>query len=68
MLTKENAADFTLDMSERGTGGIRDAYRKKYAAGSIAKRLWNRDEFTLGIEYGILIAFAVFYEDLQEEE
>jgi|GEM_PF-2249013 len=45
-----------------GTYPERTAFLEKFGAGSSAKAIWNEGEFTLGIEYGILIALAKAYD------
>lgn len=44
-----------------GTHLERMEYLEKFGAGEIARKLWNSGEFTLGLEYGILIALAKVY-------
>ena len=66
MVGKDDANRWARSVCENGTGFVRKAYLEQYGAGEIAKRFWNDPTFTLGVEYGILIAVAKMYGDLQE--
>lgn len=50
-----------------GTYSERMEYLEQFGAGEIAKALWHSGEFTLGLEYGILIALAAIF-DLQKTD
>lgn len=50
-----------------GTYSERMKYLEQFGAGEVAKALWHSGEFTLGMEYGILIALAAIF-DLQEAD
>jgi len=65
MLTKKDANAWGSDICINGTYPIRMAYLDKYEVGRIAKDCWNNEMFTYGIEYGILIALAKLYDNLE---
>lgn len=43
---------------QSGDGVDRDTYLAEFGAGEVAESCWNKGMFTLGIEYGYLIALA----------
>lgn len=61
-MTKEEAIKWYKQIPEYGTYEERSEYKEKFGAGTVAKRLWNQGEFTLGLEYGILIAIARIFD------
>lgn len=50
-----------------GTYSERMKFLEQFGAGEIAKVLWHSGEFTLGMEYGILVTLAVIF-DLQKTD
>lgn len=50
-----------------GTYSERMKFLKQFGAGEVARALWHSSEFTLGMEYGILLALAVVF-DLQKAD
>lgn len=50
-----------------GTYSERMKYLEQFGAGEVARALWHSGEFTLGLEYGILMALAAVF-DLQETD
>lgn len=54
---------------QRGGGAYseRMKYLEQFGAGRTAKAVWHSGEFTLGLEYGILIALAAIF-DLQKTD
>lgn len=64
-MTKDEAQKWARQVAHKGTGAVRQAYLKKFGAGEVAEKYWNAALFTLGIEYGILIAVAKVYGDLE---
>jgi len=62
MLTKPEADDWVFEIILNGTGIEKERYKKKWGIGSIAERLWDQPGFTLGVEYGILIAMDKIFE------
>lgn len=64
-MNKEDAEKWALiEIPEKGTYNEREKYIEKFGAGRMAQDLWHSCEFTYGIEYGIKIAFAKIYGDL----
>ena len=63
MITKEEAIQWAQDMRINGTGTFRQAFLNTYGAGEIARDNWNNSLFTLGMEYGILLAVDFLYMD-----
>jgi len=68
MMTKDEAKNWAKDRCHNGTWPARQAYIEQNEVGEMAERCWNDGLFTYGIEYGILIAVAMIYGDLQEKE
>ncbi len=56
-MTKADAIEKAREI-QGGAGVDRDKYLKLFGAGEIAVDRWNKPDFTLGIEYGYLIALA----------
>ncbi len=54
-MNKENAVKWYKAI-QNGQGVDRDEYLPVLKRGKIAEDLWNEGSFTLGIEYGVLIA------------
>ncbi len=52
---------------QSGAGVKRDDYLESFGAGEIAKRLWDEERFTLGIEYGYLIALTECFQITPED-
>lgn len=50
-----------------GTYSERMKFLEQFGAGEVAKALWHSGEFTLGMEYGILLALAAVF-DLRETD
>jgi hypothetical protein len=65
-MNKEEAEEWAKDVCELGTYPYREAYKNKFEVGSIANYYWNEPLFTLGMEYGIKIAVAKIFGDLDE--
>jgi hypothetical protein len=62
MITKEEALVWYHQIQTGdGTSGVREEYCRKFPIGSLAERHWNDGMFTLGVEYGILIAIAKIF-------
>jgi hypothetical protein len=51
----------------RGTGDLRSKFLENFGAGKLAINLWDDEIFTLGVEYGILVAFMLAF-DLKKED
>lgn len=68
VMTKYEAQKWAREKCERGTGVIRQQFYDKFGAGKVAEALWNNPTFTLGIEYGLLIAVAFVFGDLVDDE
>lgn len=66
-MTRKEAQKWAKDKCANGTWPARQAYIEQNRVGEIAQHMWNDDRFTYGIEYGILIAVAMIYGDLQEK-
>ena len=61
-MTKEQAIKwFKQIQNGAGTYPERTAFLEEFGAGEIARAIWDSGEFTLGLEYGILIALSVVY-------
>ncbi len=59
-MTKQEAIE--KYRSIQGGGGVnRQDYLVTFDAGEIAKGRWNEPDFTLGVEYGYLIALAEMF-------
>ncbi len=64
-MTKQQAIEwFRRIQNGTGTYPERTAFLETFGAGSIARDIGGDGEFTLGLEYGILIALAIIF-DLQ---
>lgn len=50
-----------------GTYSERMGFLERFGAGEVAWALWHSGEFTLGMEYGILLALAAVF-DLQKTD
>jgi len=61
MMTEEEADRWLQNIIENGTGYARKHYQDFNEIGEVAERLWNDPTFTLGLEYGILIAIDQIY-------
>ena len=61
MITKEEAILWAQDMRINGTYDFRHAFLNTYGAGEIARDHWDNPLFTLGMEYGILLAVDFLY-------
>jgi len=58
-MTKQEAIKLFREIQNgRGTGDFRTKYLVAFGAGRVAEKIWNEPEFTLGVEYGILIALS----------
>lgn len=70
MMTRDEAKRWSRQMTENGTYPLRTAYRKKFRVGGVVETLglWDDNNFTYGMEYGLLIAVAVIFGDLTQEE
>ncbi len=65
-LTKSQAKIWVDEVIVNGTGDVRLSYVREFEVGETARRLWNDPTFTLGIEYGILIAVVKIYSESSE--
>ena len=65
MLSKEQATEWAKKLCEDGAYSAMDAYRQQFPIGSVAESLWSDTTFEFGIEYGLLIAVAKIYGDLE---
>lgn len=65
-MNKEEAEAWAKEVCENGSFPERVAYISKFGVGELAKYNWYGPLFTLGIEYGILIAVAKIYGELEE--
>ena len=64
MMTKRKAQLWANDCAHNGTGNARTDYRNTHRIGTMAETHWHDELFTLGVEYGILIAVdKIFNED-----
>jgi len=61
-MNKEEAKEWVQDCCTNGTGIERNKYRENHGIGKIAEDYWNDPVFTLGIEYGLLIAISRIFE------
>lgn len=64
MMTKVEANEWAQEVCNHGTGIDRHLYRRYNTIGLEADKYWDDPTFTLGIEYGILIAVQKIYEGL----
>ncbi len=62
MTKTEAIALFKEIQNGRGTGDLREEFRREFRVGDVANKLWDDPEFTLGIEYGILIALQQVFD------
>ena len=62
-MTKEQAWAWANRCTLIGTGEARYDYLKTRGIGTLGKKHWNDELFTLGVEYGILIAVAKIFGD-----
>lgn len=62
MTKTEAIALFKEIQNGRGTGDLREEFRREFGAGSVAENMWDDPKFTLGVEYGILIALQQVYD------
>lgn len=65
-MTKEQAIEWYKQI-QSGQGVNRSKYLKEFDIGRVAERLWNDGIFTLGVEYGALIAIVTIF-GLTEED
>jgi hypothetical protein len=66
MMTQDEALNWATKIcTKNGTYEERMKYLEKFGVGEFAEKYWNDPVFTYGIEYGILIAVAKIYDNLQ---
>ena len=61
-MTREEAIAWYRAIPETGSFGPRDAYLKEFHIGSVADKIWDSGEFTLGMEYGMMIAIVRIFD------
>lgn len=63
MISKQEAQEWSDRMIRGGTYPLRHSYKENNEIGAIAQDVWDDGIFTLGIEYGILMAIWYLYRD-----
>lgn len=67
-MTREEAIAWYRSIPKNGSGHERKSFRDQgFGMGSIAQSYWDEPRFTLGIEYGMMIAIARVF-DIKPEE
>lgn len=61
-MTRDEAIALYLRIPEDGSGEARRQYRQRFAIGRVADSLWDDPAFTLGVEYGMLIALQCAFD------
>ena len=61
-MTREEAIAWYRAIPEHGPYGPRAAYLKEFRIGSVADKIWDSGEFTLGMEYGMMIAIVRIFD------
>lgn len=69
IMKKEDAEKWAQAIIKDGSYYARRAFYEQHESeiASIAKRFYNDEMFTFGVEYGILIAVAKIYGDLKDD-
>jgi hypothetical protein len=65
-MTKQEAIA-KINEVQSGSGVDRDAYLAVFAHSELSRRYWNDGDFTLGIEYGYLIALIEVFQITRED-
>ena len=63
---KEDADKWARELCENGTYPLRMAYKENFGIGEAVEGVYHDPLFTLGVEYGLLIAIAKIYNELSE--